>query len=205
MIPCPKCSRENDDKALYCDQCRTPVAPESQGAVLDEACPACGGEVREVPSTAAECSDCGLALGAGGPEEGHAGSEHDHGAPAKAGQKPAVVPAAPAPEDDEKTACPVCGTENGARSGGCSGCGLRFDSRGAHACPKCEAEATGDKCECGAVLTLARLLEYVDGSVKVVCSTCKQIFTIDRAACSDCGGETRPADALKKLAAARRR
>lgn len=200
MIPCPKCARENDDKALYCDQCRTPVAAESQGAVLDEACPACGGTVREVPSVAAECSDCGLALGAGGPEEGHG----HHPAPAKAAPKAAVVPDAPAPDDGEKSPCPVCGTENGARAEVCSGCGLAFAS-GARNCPKCSAETDEDKCECGAVLALERLLEYVDGSVKVVCSTCKQIFTIDRAACSDCGGQTRPADALKKLAAARRR
>lgn len=188
MIPCPKCSRENDDKALYCDQCRTPVAAASRGAVLDEACPACGGEVREVPSTAAECSDCGLALGEGGAEEPPA--------------KPGAMPEAPKPDDGEKSACPVCGAGNGARAGRCAGCGLCFGAAQG-ACPRCEAEAEGDKCECGAVLTLSRLLGYVDGSVKVVCSTCKQIYTIDRAACSDCGGQTRPADALRKLAASR--
>lgn len=188
MIPCPKCARENDDKALYCDQCRTPVAAESQGAVLDEACPACGGEVREVPSTAAECSDCGLALGAGGPEEGHGGGE------------PAKPAAASAPDDGATSACPVCGAENGAQAKACAGCGIAFGKlRSPAVCPKCEAESAEDKCGCGAVLTLARLLQYVDGSVKVVCTTCKQLFTIDRAACSDCGGETRSADGLKAL------
>ncbi len=202
MIPCPKCSRENDDKALYCDQCRTPVSPESQGAVLDEDCPACGGEVREVPSTAAECSDCGLALGDGGPREG--GGAAEPGASAKATAKPAVPTDAPAADDGDKSPCPVCGTENGTQAESCADCGLGFGAA-VGSCPKCSAEAEGDKCECGAVLTLARLLEYVDGSVKVVCSTCKQLFTVDRAACSDCGGPTRPADALKALSAARRR
>lgn len=196
MIPCPKCARENDDKALYCDQCRTPVSPEAAGAVLEAPCPACGGAMREVPSTAAACGDCGLTLGEGGP----AGQEGGH---------PEGEPSGPAEtqahDGGEKSPCPVCAVENPAGATQCGGCKLAFKKpRRPLACPKCSEESMDDKCPCGAVLTLSKLLGYVDGSVRVVCSVCKQLFTVDRDECSDCGGATRPADALRELAASGR-
>ena len=115
------------------------------------------------------------------------------------------VPAGPAetlrPDSGAKSPCPVCAAENPVGAALCGGCKLAFTKpRRPLACPKCSAESTEDKCDCGAVLTLSKLLSYVDGSVRVVCSVCKQLFTVDRAECSDCGGETRPADALKRLA-----
>ncbi|TBR21907.1 hypothetical protein EPO15_09090 [bacterium] len=197
MSPCPKCARQNADDALYCDQCRTAVSPDVPAAVQEDPCPACGGEVREVPSILALCSDCGIALGEGA-GEGAAAPEKAPGAP------PAPAPAAPeAP--GEKAACPVCGEGNAAGAPLCAGCGIGFGkSRGARTCPKCEAEASGDQCGCGAILTLAKLLDYVSPSVRVVCSVCKQPFTVDRGECSDCGGETLPADGLRGLASERR-
>lgn len=193
MIPCPKCARENDDKALYCDQCRTPVTAEAPAAALAESCPACGGAVREVPVLAAVCGDCGLALGEGGPEAAGAHEAAPSG------------PAEPeAPESGPATPCPVCGTGNPARAAQCAGCQIAFTkSRNRLECPKCSAETDEEKCGCGAVLTLPKLLGYVDASVRVVCPLCKQLFTRERSECSDCGGPTRPADALKALAAAR--
>lgn len=196
MIPCPKCSRENDDKALYCDQCRTAVSPDVPSAVHKDPCPACGGQVREIPSVMAACGDCGIALG----EETHAaGGRRVEGAPeaASSSAEAASDPAEAGPE----VPCPVCGEANAAGAPDCAGCliGLK-PSREPRACPKCSAETSEDKCDCGAVLTLAKLLTYVDASVKVVCSLCKQPFTVDRRECSDCGSETLPADALKAAA-----
>lgn len=198
MLPCPKCPRENDDKALYCDQCRTAVSPEVQGSVLKDPCQACGGTVREVPSVMAACGDCGIVLG-----------EATHGA----GGQQAQGPSGPSDSSEEpasggagaKTPCPVCGEGNAVGALECGRCfiGLKA-SREPRACPKCSAETAEEKCDCGAVLTLAKLLSYVDASVKVVCSVCKQPFTVDRRECSDCGAQTLPADALKALAASRR-
>ena len=186
MLPCPKCSRDNVDDALYCDQCRTAVSPGVQGPVLKDPCPACGGHVRELPSVFAACGDCGIALGEASP----------------GGHEPrAQVPAAAEPEPGEKTPCPVCGVGNGPAASECAGCRIGFKaSREPRTCPKCSAETDEDKCDCGAVLTLAKLLEYVDASVRVVCSVCKQPFTVDRPECSDCGARTLPAAALKALA-----
>lgn len=197
MISCPECSRENDDKALYCDQCRTAVSPESAGEILDEPCPACGGEVREVPSTKAQCGDCGISLGEAGP----AGQE---GGPSEA--PPTAAIGKMAQDVGEKSSCPVCAAENAASAAQCGGCKIAFEKpRQPLACPKCSAESTDEKCECGAFLTLPKLLEFVDGSVRIVCLVCKQLFTLNRDECSDCGGPTSPADALKKYAASRRR
>lgn len=195
MIACPKCSRENDDKALYCDQCRTAVSPDVPSPVHKDPCPACGGQVREIPSVMAACGDCGIALGEATPA---AGGRH-----AEDASEPAHSGAAPAVEAGEKVPCPVCGEGNAAGALDCAGCliGLK-PSREPRACPKCSAETSEDKCDCGAVLTLAKLLSYVDPSVKVVCSLCKQPFTVDRRECSDCGSETLPAASLKAYAAA---
>jgi predicted amidophosphoribosyltransferase len=192
MTPCPKCARQNADDALYCDQCRTAVSPAAPAPVQPDPCPACGGEVREVPSVLALCAGCGLALGEAAAEGGHAP------------ERPAPSAPVPAPEPGETASCPLCGEGNPAGAPQCGGCGLAFEKpRGGRTCPKCEAESSEDQCSCGAILTLAKLLEYVDPSVRVVCSVCKQPFTVERGECSDCGGETLPADALKKLAASR--
>lgn len=204
MIPCPKCPRQNSDEALYCDQCRTAVSPKVSGETLADPCPACGGGVREVPTMMAVCGDCGISLGEGGPDgaaghvDGPAGAGSGRGVPDH--EEPGTEPAADA---GETSPCPVCGTENPARAAACSECRIAFGAgRRMLECPKCSERTDEEKCGCGAVLTLTKLLGYVDPSVKVVCALCKQLYTIDRPTCSDCGSETRPADALKARAAA---
>lgn len=204
MIPCPKCPRLNDDEALYCDQCRTAVSPKVSGETLPDPCPACGGAVREVPTTMAVCGDCGISLGEGGPDgtAGHAGGPAGAGGGAAGREEPGAGPSADA---GEASACPVCGTENPARAAACAECRIAFgEGRRMLECPKCSERTDEEKCGCGAVLTLTKLLGYVDPSVKVVCTLCKQLYTIDRPTCSDCGSDTRPAEALKARASAGR-
>ncbi|MBI5595599.1 MAG: zinc ribbon domain-containing protein [Elusimicrobia bacterium] len=200
MTPCPKCMRQNAEDALYCDQCRTAVSPQAGGSEHEDPCPACGGTVREVPSVLAVCADCGIALGEGGP------GGQDCRLPQPEAAAPAPHAQDAAEEDGEKSPCPVCGTGNVETALQCGGCRIAFDKpRLPLACPKCEAETMDEKCACGAILTLPRLLGYVDASVKVVCSVCKQLFTVARDSCSDCGGETRPVDGLREHAASGRR
>lgn len=204
MIPCPKCPRQNDDEALYCDQCRTAVSPKASGEALPDPCPACGGAVREVPTTMAVCGDCGISLGDAGPEGAGAHAGGPAGAASHGGAGGHEEAGEPAADAGEASPCPVCGTENPARAAACSECRIAFQKpRGPLECPKCSEACDEDKCGCGAVLTLTKLLGYVDPSVKVVCPLCKQLFTLDRPTCSDCGSETRPADALKAFAASR--
>ena len=199
MIPCPKCSRQNADDALYCDQCRTGVSPALEGASLAEPCPACGGKVKEVPSTAAMCSDCGIFMGDAGGGACAAG----HHEPA-AGVKQPAAPAA-ASEAGPTEPCPVCALDNPVSADRCGDCGIYFEaSRALRDCPCCEGKSDEDKCRCGAILTLPKLLGYVDDGAKVVCLGCKQLFMVARDVCSDCSSDTVPADGLKKAAAARR-
>lgn len=187
MTPCPKCSRQNAEDALYCDQCRTAVSPAAPAETHPEPCPACGGVVREAPSVVCLCSDCGLALG-----------EAPAGAAAKAAGREA--PADDAPPEGPLTPCPVCAAEYPVGSGLCGSCGIRF-GRGTAPCARCGEETDEDKCACGAIQTLQKLLGFVDPTVRVVCVSCKQLFTVARAECSDCGGRTLPADDLKARAA----
>jgi hypothetical protein len=192
MIRCPKCSSENDDEARYCDQCAAAISPGAQGAVLDMPCPACDGEVREVPVPIAVCQECGLHLAADGSPAGECPSGRE-AAPPEAVEAP--------PAETEKSPCPVCEAPNPAGSARCVGCGIVFGriTRPVE-CPQCSAQCSDDKCGCGAVLTLSKLLEYVDSSIKVVCPVCKQLYSVKKDACSDCGSELRPADSLKTYA-----
>jgi len=61
---------------------------------------------------------------------------------------------------------------------------------------------TGDKCECGAILTLPKLLQYVEPSVRFVCSRCKAPYSKVQEKCPDCGAGLISADRLKAFAAA---
>ncbi|MFA5137919.1 MAG: zinc ribbon domain-containing protein [Elusimicrobiota bacterium] len=187
MIQCPKCSAENDDEALFCDQCGTAISPDALGGALDQPCPACGGEVRETQSVLAVCQACGLNLGE------HPASGCQECAPAAAEHGPA-----PAPEEVEKWPCPVCAMENPQGAAQCSDCGIVFKkSPRLRPCPRCSAEVSGDTCNCGAILTLDKLMEYVDPSVQSVCSVCKQLYSVKKDSCPDCGGELEPAEDLK--------
>lgn len=206
MIPCPKCSRENADDALYCDQCRTAVSEEVEGAVLDQPCPACGGQLKEVPSAVAMCKDCGIFLGASGHAEDHEEPEAKPKRFVSAAPQPQAEPEAEEPEAPVETEpCPVCDTENAVDAPQCSGCRIAFQRlRRVIPCPKCGEETSDDVCSCGAVMTLPKLLSYVDKSVRMVCTACKTLITAQRDACPDCGGKLRSADALKDYAASPR-
>ncbi|HBL19234.1 MAG: hypothetical protein A2X36_03050 [Elusimicrobia bacterium GWA2_69_24] len=194
MIRCQRCSSDNDDEARYCDQCGAALAGAAPGKFLPDPCPACGGKLAEVPSTAAACRECGLRLadGAALPAEGSAHAEE----PA-----PSDREVAPSPADGPKLPCPVCALENPQDAARCGDCGIVFKKRpGLLVCPRCSAECSDDKCGCGAILTLARLVEYVDESVQSVCPVCKSLFSVRRDACSDCGSELEPAADLKAYA-----
>jgi predicted amidophosphoribosyltransferase len=199
MIQCPKCSVENDDEALFCDQCGTAVSPDALGGVLDQPCPACGGEVREVQSVAAVCRVCGLNLGE------HVPSSCQECAPLAAehglanGTGPSNSGPAPAPPAHVETwPCPVCAVENPKGAAQCADCGIVFKkSPRPRPCPRCSAEVSGDTCDCGAILTLDKLLEYVDPSVQGVCPVCKQLYSVKKDRCPDCGGELETAEDLK--------
>ena len=51
MMPCPKCRTENNDDALFCEQC---------GTKLELSCPACGAPVNH---GARFCKKCGSQIG----------------------------------------------------------------------------------------------------------------------------------------------
>ncbi|MBI5622462.1 MAG: hypothetical protein HY924_01650 [Elusimicrobia bacterium] len=193
MISCPKCSSENGDQARYCSRCGAPAA-EGPGPVLEMPCPACDGDVREVLVPMAVCQECGLHLAADG-----SAAESCPSRAQAAEAAPETQPAEP-----ERTPCPVCETLNRESAACCKGCGIVLGKLPRRVtCPRCQAESSDEKCDCGAVLTLSKLLEYVDDSVKVVCPVCKGIFATNRDTCSDCGAALRPADSLKSYAAAR--
>jgi predicted Zn-ribbon and HTH transcriptional regulator len=191
MIPCLKCSAENDDAAKYCDQCGTALNPELHGKALPTPCPACSGEVREVPSIMAVCQRCGLSLG-----EAAAAAVEAPPVPAE----PEAVPAAKPPE--KAWPCPICALENPVDAALCADCGIVFkETYKALPCPRCKTEARGDKCSCGTILTLSKLVEFVDETVHWVCPTCKQLYTGEKKECPDCRDTLEPADDLKDYAA----
>jgi len=110
--------------------------------------------------------------------------------------------AAPPREPAEPRACPLCGEEGSSEGPQCSGCGLSFQEHGPTGpCPRCEDDSAVDgKCRCGAILTLSRLLEYVENSVRFICLRCKQPYAVARSACPDCGGELIAAERIKAYA-----
>ncbi|MFA6316871.1 MAG: zinc ribbon domain-containing protein [Elusimicrobiota bacterium] len=193
MIPCPKCSAENDDQARCCDQCGSRLSEEG-GPLLEMPCPACDGDVREVLVPMAVCQECGLHLSADGSP---APSSPCREAAAEA---PAETAATAEPAEEERP-CPVCETPNRGSAEACTTCGLVF-GRITHpvTCPRCQAACGDDKCDCGAVLTLSKLLEYVDPSIKVVCPSCKGLFSKKMDVCPDCGAALRSAESLRSFA-----
>lgn len=142
---------------------------------------------------AAVCQGCGIHLGAGGAAEACLPCQ-DAGAASPAQDQESA--------EAEKSPCPVCETPNAVGAARCAACGIAFKKLTRPvACPQCSAESMDDKCGCGAVLTLEKLLEYVDDSIRVVCPVCKQLFSAKKDLCSDCGAALRSAGSLKKYAA----
>jgi predicted amidophosphoribosyltransferase len=221
---CPACKAENDDEAAYCDQCGQPLAaPDAEKASVEGACPACGGFVENRGGGIGVCASCGLELHetageAPNPDAGAAerltaailkktgaGEPLEKAVAEACREEFAAPPAAPAAAASEGGShpCPLCGTECADSAPRCVGCGIWFHSlRKPQPCPRCERTVTEDKCECGAILTLPQLLQYIEPSVRFVCTTCKAPYTVAQGKCPDCGGGLVSADRIKAFAAA---
>ena len=224
---CPACKAENEDDAAFCDQCGQPLTETpaaAEGAEGD--CPACGGVVESRGDGKGVCAGCGLEL-VETPEEPPAVKAEEGtverltaailnrtiaGMPLERAVAEACSQIFQAPEAEKKAdaapkneikpeTCPLCGAENPGGAVKCAGCGIIFrETRSAQACPRCEREVRGGKCECGAILTLRKLLEYVEPSVRFVCGRCKQPYAVFQPKCPDCGGGLLSADRLKAYA-----
>jgi hypothetical protein len=214
-----------------CGQPLTPPerVPEDAAGDAGGACPACGGVVESRGGGKGVCRRCGLELfeaegeapppaaddetverltaailrgtAAGKPLERAVADGCREIFSPSAAASPAPATSAPKPASGPLN-CPLCGAAGPAAAEQCGACGLWFgEPHGAHACPRCERTVRGGKCECGAILTLPKLLEYVEPSVRFVCSRCKQPYAVSQPKCPDCGGELISAERLKAFAA----
>ena len=219
MRICPGCQSENDDEAKFCDQCASDLEQKAE----ESFCPDCGGKIEKVDEGKGACMQCGAqfiekeAEASGEPAAElapggelsrliraklRAGAPLEYAVDASCAEFLAALPAKAAePVKAESAACPVCGKENGKNASQCAGCGILFRVTGKLVmCPRCSTAASGDKCSCGAFLTLSKLIEYVEPSVSYVCPRCKQLFSGVATKCSDCGAEVVRAERLKKYA-----
>lgn len=222
---CPACKAENDEEAAYCDQCGQPLAaPEPAEEGAEDGCPACGGLVESRGDGKGVCARCGLELVETAEEPApHAADAGTAGrltaailAKTQSGltldravadacrevlSAPAAAPAAS--KSAEPIPCPLCGAENHEDAPHCSACGLWFRKlRTPQPCPRCERPVAGDgHCSCGAVLTLPKLLEFIEPKVRFVCGRCKAPYAVFQPKCPDCGGGLISADRIKAFAA----
>jgi len=113
------------------------------------------------------------------------------------------VAAEAAPKEEEKlTACPVCGKGNSPEAPLCAECGISFrPAWDTIVCPRCTKPCSSDTCSCGAIMTLSKLLSYVDDSVLKVCPRCKNLLTKPAKECPTCACDVLPAERLKAYAA----
>ncbi|MFI5360338.1 MAG: zinc ribbon domain-containing protein [Elusimicrobiota bacterium] len=220
---CPACKAENDEDAAYCDQCGQHLIEATGSETPAEGgCPACGGVVEDQGGGKGVCADCGLELSeaksaapsvkadAGAVERLTAAILEKTGAglplekAVAEGCREVFSAAAAQPhEHGEPQECPLCGAECPDEAKSCGGCGIWFHGfRTPQPCPRCDRLVSSDKCECGAIMTLPKLLEYVEPSVKFVCSRCKAPYAVFQTKCPDCGGGLLSADRLKAFAAA---
>ncbi|HEX4047188.1 MAG TPA: zinc ribbon domain-containing protein [Elusimicrobiota bacterium] len=226
---CPACKAENDEDAAYCDQCGQPLSqPARDEGSAEGGCPACGGAVEHRGGGTGVCTSCGLELHEA---EGAPPVKADAGAIERLTQailrktgsglaieqavaegcrevfsapegEPAQGETAPAAAPAETQACPLCGAECPDEAKKCGGCGIWFHGfRTPQPCPRCERMTSGDKCECGAIMTLPRLLKYVEPAVRFICSRCKAPYAVSQPKCPDCGGGLLSADRIKAFAA----
>jgi predicted amidophosphoribosyltransferase len=219
---CPACKAENEEDAVYCDQCGQPLAaPEGVADGVEGGCPACGGVVESRGGGKGVCRSCGLELyetaGEAPPAKADAGAAARltaailektgagmtlEKAVADSCREAFAAPADAAREPGEPQACPLCGADCPDEAKKCVGCGIWFHAfRTPQPCPRCERPVSGDKCSCGAIMTLPKLLQYVEPSVKFVCSRCKAPYAVFQAKCPDCGGGLVSADRIKAYAA----
>lgn len=224
---CPACKAENADRAVYCDQCGQHLVPSQrpEESGVEGACPACGGVVMDAGGGRGVCRSCGLELHAA---EGEAPVKADSGAVERLtaailrrvasglpiekavaeGCREVLAPtgddtsAAGASSGGELQPCPLCGFECPEEASRCAGCGIWFHHlRSPQACPRCDRQVSGDKCECGAILTLPALLRYIEPAVRCVCSRCKSPYAVVQQKCPDCGAGLLSADRIKAFAA----
>lgn len=225
---CPACKAENDEEAVYCDQCGQHLVPPDAAAedAVSGGCPACGGVVEDRGAGEGVCRGCGLELhaapGEAPPLKAEAGAVERLTAAIlkRAGAGMALeravaegcgeilaAPAddargAPAAESGDLQPCPLCGFECPEEASRCGGCGIWFHHfRSAQTCPRCDRQVSADKCECGAILTLPRLLQYIEPAVRCVCSRCKSPYAVVHPKCPDCGAGLISADRIKAFAA----
>ena len=229
QLICPACKAENDEAAVYCDQCGqhfSGPAESEEGA--EGGCPACGGVVENRGGGKGVCRSCGLELfetpGEAPPAKADAGAIERLTAAIlkKSGAgvsletavaescrevfaAPADGPAEKMHEPGRTYPCPLCGAECSEEAPRCVGCGIWFEGfRTPQPCPRCELPVAGDKCECGAIMTLPKLLHYIEPSVRFVCSRCRAPYSKFQEKCPDCGGGLLSADRLKSFMADRR-
>jgi predicted amidophosphoribosyltransferase len=221
MIVCQSCHSENDDDSDFCDQCATALDKNAAASIWEREespCPDCGGKVEETEPGKGVCSRCGVKLVSKEttppPATGSASVLAGRLAEAIMVKLKAGLPlqdaiyrscaellpeGATMPPEGEEVECPLCGKRT--REAACPGCGLAFESSPASVrCPRCEEERSGDVCECGAILSLPKLLSFVDASVLYVCSKCRKPLTRYVSPCPDCGGALLLAARLKDRA-----
>lgn len=191
-------------------------------------CPDCGGKVKDLGAGKGECAECGIRLDEapeqysetaeqlmfknladsihaklkiGSPlEEALAQSCYDLGlrlSYAAAEPPPAALEAAPQ-DSAANEPCPICSAGNNPKDVRCRECGIYFKALTRMECPRCFRDGDEALCGCGAILTLPRLMEAFDASIRSICRRCKQLYTASRPACADCGGPLASAENLKK-------
>jgi DNA-directed RNA polymerase subunit RPC12/RpoP len=225
MYICGKCRSENESDADFCDQCGAPLykGPGSDGEDDDVRCD-CGGAIKETTKGQGVCSQCGAryvdsdydpAAENGGTEPTGKESPGQELARRIKEKLAGGMPLDPAVElsceeffaGTDSAApggepCPLCGKENVKGAAMCAGCRILFRGKSIE-CPRCGAATSGDRCGCGAILTLKKLLEYMEPEVLHVCPKCHQLFEKPVLTCADCGERVLPADRLRKYAVSR--
>jgi predicted amidophosphoribosyltransferase len=184
-LTCPACKAVNDGEARYCDQCAQRLVP-SDDAPNDDACPACGGKVEERGERLV-CTGCELEFTRAEEAE------------------PVVVKASEAAAATALVPCPLCGEPTRDDAPTCGACGLWFDTpRKPVPCPRCGKPAGPDDCSCGAIITLDKLLQFVEPAVRFVCKKCKSPYgklpDATSTKCPSCGGQVLSAERLKTYA-----
>lgn len=224
---CPACGADNDVDAAFCDQCGLSMSEEPEG------CPDCGGEVQAAGDGKGVCTKCGAQLSeqpsptpailpvaelpacCPAPADlsrllsGKILQKLDAGMALELAVQTSCEECLSGSEDPAEAgglaACPVCGTGNPPQARLCRDCGISFSTAGRPIpCPRCTKPCSGDTCACGAIMTLPKLLSYVDDSVSYVCPRCKHLLTVKAEECPTCAGNVIPADRLKACAAEER-
>lgn len=209
MILCQQCSNENTDDSDFCDRCGDRLVQDAKNrdseiAESEVAFPKEDDSNAEVDPSIPLSRQLSESI----KQKVNAGMPLDFAIEESCVElvaEPAFQQSRPR-QDHEKQVemksedCPVCGEENASDEAQCGKCGIVLKRTSEFVtCPKCGLKTCNSgKCECGTILTLSRLLEFVDPSVMSICRRCKQLYTAYRPLCSDCGGDLVPADRLKK-------